>query len=36
MSAGFVDKSWVKCGHRWLWFCSENLINFVANLLAIC
>jgi len=25
MSAGFVDKSWVKCGHRWLWFCSGNL-----------
>jgi len=25
MSAGFVDKSWVKCEHRWLWFCSGNL-----------
>jgi len=34
MSAGFVEKSWAKCGHRWLRFYSENLIDF-ANLLAI-
>ena len=27
-SADFVDKSIAKCGHRWLWFCSKNLIEF--------
>jgi len=36
MSAGFVDKSGAKCWHRWLRFCSENLIDFITNLLAFC
>ena len=33
--AGFINKSIAKCGHRWLCFCNQNLIEFIVNLCAI-